>query len=91
MHVVGIDVFPTFWGAAAAFSEFLGGALLVLGLGTRPAAALITMVMGVAALNHMEGGKGVMEASHPIEVGIAMIALVFLGSGRYGLDRRVGG
>jgi putative oxidoreductase len=91
MHVLGIDVFPTFWGAAAAFGEFLGGVLLVLGLGTRPAAAVLAFVMLVAALNHMQGGKGVMEASHPIEVGLAMLALVFLGSGRYGLDRRVGG
>lgn len=89
MALFGITAFPAFWGGAAAFTELVGGALLVLGLGTRPAAALLTFVMFVAAANHM-AGDGFMSASHPIETGTGLLALVFLGSGRWGLEHRIG-
>lgn len=88
MSLFGIDAFPTFWGAAAAFTELVGGALLVLGLGTRPAAALLAFVMFVAAANHY-AEEGLRAASHPIETGLGLIALLFLGTGRYGLEDRL--
>jgi len=45
--------FPDFWGPVGAISEFTGGALIILGLGTRYAAALIVLFVIIAtAISH---------------------------------------
>ena len=36
--------FPDFWGPVGAISEFIGGTMIILGLGTRYAAALIVIL-----------------------------------------------
>jgi putative oxidoreductase len=89
-EALGVAFAPTFWGAAAAFSETVGGALLALGLATRPAAALLVATMLVASANHLAKGDGVMGASHAIELGVVFVALLLMGGGRYSLDRRFG-
>jgi putative oxidoreductase len=40
--------FPGFWGPVGAISEFTGGTLIILGLGTRYAAALIVVFVIIA-------------------------------------------
>ena len=89
MGSLGIDVFPTFWGAAAAFTELVGGLLLVIGLATRPAALMLAITMAVAATNHLAKGDGLGGASHAIEVGLLFVGLIFLGAGRYSVDARL--
>ncbi|MEQ1502389.1 MAG: DoxX family protein [Myxococcota bacterium] len=89
--VLGIDFAFTFWGAMAAFSEFLGGALLVIGLGTRPASAALAFTMLVATLMHLKGGDGFNGASHAMALGFVFVGLLFVGAGRYSVDRRLGG
>ena len=45
--------FPDFWGPVGAISEFTGGTLIILGLGTRYAAALIVLFVIIAtAISH---------------------------------------
>jgi len=45
--------FPDFWGPVGAISEFTGGTLIILGLGTRYAAALIVIFVIIAtAISH---------------------------------------
>lgn len=45
--------FPDFWGPVGAISEFVGGTLIILGLGTRYAAALIVIFVIIAtAISH---------------------------------------
>ena len=45
--------FPDFWGPVGAISEFVGGTLIMLGLGTRYAAALIVIFVIIAtAISH---------------------------------------
>ena len=45
--------FPDFWGPVGAISEFVGGTLIILGLGTRYAAALIVLFVIIAtAISH---------------------------------------
>jgi len=45
--------FPGFWGPVGAISEFIGGTLIILGLGTRYAAALIVIFVIIAtAISH---------------------------------------
>src|SRR5688500_3100481 len=87
---LGIAFAPTFFGAAASFTELVGGLLLVLGLAPRPAGARLAVTMFVAAADHLSDGDGFGGASHAIEDGIAFVALVLLGGGRYSLDRRIG-
>lgn len=86
MGHLGITFAPTFWGAAAAFSEFGGGFLLIIGLLTRPAAASLAFTMLVATVMHLANGDGIKGSSHSIEDGIAFLALILTGAGSYSLD-----
>ncbi len=89
MSAVGVDFAPTLWGGAAAFTELVGGAMLVIGLGTRPAALLLTTTMAVAAAMHWDQGDGFRGMSHAAEDGIVFLALILLGPGKWSLDRRI--
>ena len=97
MEDIGITFLPTFWGFMAAFAEFGGGILLVLGLLFRPACFIMLITMVVAAHVHWvdaaaagEGLKGkIMEGSHAIELGILLFALLFTGPGKYSADSKL--
>jgi putative oxidoreductase len=91
VELVGIHFAPTFWGFCAMAAEFGGGVLLVLGLFTRPAAALILITMCVASGQHLSRGEGMSKASQAIELGVVMGSLLFLGPGRYSLDAKIRG
>ncbi len=80
---IGIDLWPTIWGFAASLTETLGAALLAIGLLTRLNATLLLVTMAVAAAMHLGEGDGVAGASHAIEDGIAFLALLIAGGGRY--------
>lgn len=88
MKVIGIDFFPTFWGLMAALAEGMGGFLLVLGLFFRPVNMLLVFTMIIAALVHFGKGDGIKGASHAIEVGIVFFALIFIGPGKYSVDKK---
>lgn len=91
MGNLGVDFAPQFWGFMAGFAEFFGGAALLLGLLTRPAAALMAFTMLVAAVKHVKGGDGLTEASHAIELFFVFCGLGLLGPGRLSLDARLRG
>jgi len=87
MRFAGVQALPTLWGLAAAVSEFGGGICLLLGFLFRPAALLLAITMAVAANMHLGKGEGVLAASHAIELGILFLSLLFIGPGRYSVDR----
>ena len=87
MHRLGVSFMPAAWGLAAALSECLGGVLLILGLAFRPACLLLALTMAVAAASVLGRGEGVLAASHAIEDGILFVGLLFIGPGRYSVDR----
>ncbi|MFT6230817.1 MAG: putative oxidoreductase [Myxococcota bacterium] len=89
MAVVGITAAPVLWGAAAAFTELIGGLFLALGFLTRPMAALLLFTMFVAAGMHLAKGDGVAGASHAIEDGIVFLGLLLAGGGPWAVDRLV--
>ncbi len=62
MSVVGIEFAPIFWGFMAAFAEFGGGVLLILGLLTRPACLLLFITMVIATLKHLEVDESLISA-----------------------------
>ncbi len=89
MKIIGIDFFPMGWGFMAAFSESIGGLFLLLGLFFRPAAILLFFTMIVASIVHLSDPKqGIMDASHAIELGVVFLGLVFLGPGKYSIDKK---
>ncbi|MCB9680771.1 MAG: DoxX family protein [Alphaproteobacteria bacterium] len=91
MSGFGITFGYTAWGFLAAVTEAFGGVLLALGLATRPVALALWFTMVVAAKMHLDNGDGVMGASHAIEDGVAFLAIVLLGPGRFSVDRRLKG
>ncbi len=81
--------FPVFWAWVVALVEFLGGLLVLVGLFTRLAAALIACVMffAIIRVRLQEGFLGGFE----LEFTLLMIALslVITGGGRMSVDRDV--
>ena len=86
MQYLGIHFWPAFWGFMAAFAEFAGGILLIIGLLTRPAAFLMACTMAVANLMHYH--KTGLE-SHPFEMLFIFVALMIMGAGKYSLDAKI--
>lgn len=83
----GIHFFPTGWGFAASVAEAIGGILVILGLAFRPACLLILLTMIVAAAAHLSKGESLMEASHAIELAFAFFGMLFVGPGKYSVDK----
>jgi putative oxidoreductase len=93
MANLGVQVWPTAWGFAAACAESLGSFLLILGLWTRPAAALIACTLFVAVLRHLNlppeaAGAGWQGASHALELLAAALCVFFAGPGKLSLSPR---
>ncbi len=82
------------WLSAAAFAEFAGGAMVLLGLFTRIGALLIAIVMGVAIYG-VHWNNGFFLNSGGFEYPLALLgmalALVMMGGGNASLDSQLGG
>ncbi|MCB9034538.1 MAG: DoxX family protein [Chitinophagales bacterium] len=85
MGNIGINFAPTFWGFMAAFAEFAGGLLLILGFLFRPAAAMLVFTMIIAMIMHISKGDGFGGYSHALESGIVFLGLLVSGPGKYAL------
>ncbi len=86
MSNLGITFLPVFWGFMAAFAEFIGGAMIVLGLFTRIATGLLFFTMIVAATKHIVAGDPFGKYSHAVESVFWFLGLFFTGPGNYSLD-----
>jgi putative oxidoreductase len=91
MQNLGITFLPAMWGFFAAFSESICSLLLALGVLFRPAAALLSLTMFVAVLNHLNlppesPRSGWSGASHALELLSVYVAFLLAGPGRYGLS-----
>ena len=76
------------WGFLGAIIEFGGGILLVLGALTRVAALLLFLQMCVALfLVHLKHGDTFGTYSHALEDAFVFLGLVFLGPGKFSIDR----
>ena len=88
MKLIGIDFLPILWGFMAAATETFGGFLLILGLFFRPVNILLVFTMIIAALVHFNKGDGIGGASHAIELAIVFFGLLFVGPGKYSIDKK---
>jgi putative oxidoreductase len=76
---------PVVFGWAAAASELLGGALVAIGLFTRPAAVFAAITMFVAAfLHHAEDPFARRELA--LAYLVILLAIACMGAGRWSVD-----
>jgi putative oxidoreductase len=88
MANVGITFLPVFWGFMAAATEAIGGVLIILGLAFRPVCLMLVINLTVAALFHFHKGDGWMGASHAVEDAVMFAGLIFVGPGKYSVDKK---
>ena len=82
MGSIGIHFLSTFWGFMAAFSECIGGLMIVIGFYLRYFSLLLFITMFVAVITHLKVGDGIMGASHAIEAAFVFLFLFLVGSGK---------
>jgi putative oxidoreductase len=87
MGYVGIHFQYLFWGLMAALSETLGCVLFILGFLFRPACILLFITLSVAAISLLKRHEGWGAASHPVELAILFLSLIFIGPGKYSVDK----
>ncbi|MCH8287197.1 DoxX family protein [candidate division KSB1 bacterium] len=84
MQLLGIDFWHTFFGFLAAFSESIGGLMIVTGFLFRPAAAMLGFTMLMALMSHLISGQG--NPGHAFKNLFALTGLIIIGPGKYSLD-----
>jgi putative oxidoreductase len=91
-HMVTRLHLPVWLGYVAAFTEFFGGMLLIIGLLTRFAALMTALDMATAILKiHLHGGlMGPNSFALPLALFSIALMLIFTGCGWLGLDDFVG-
>lgn len=87
---IGLDFAPMFFGFMGGIAEFFGGIFLIFGLFFTPALLMLIAVMIVAAANEIGLGNSFSDIAHPIELAIVFISLLFIGTGKYSLDFKLG-
>lgn len=88
MGNIGVGLYPAFWGFMAGLTEAVGGLFLLLGLFYRPTCIFLAFTMFMAALFHIEAGQGLSGASHALEMGVVFLGLLFIGPGKYSVDKK---
>lgn len=85
---IGINFTPMLFGLSASLIETVGSLLFILGLWTRPVAALLAVTMLIAAISHLSRGDGFSGASHAIELLAVYIGFILIGPGKYSIDKK---
>jgi len=88
MENFGITFYPIVWGFLCALTEALGGLLVVIGLWFRPVCIVMVLLFVVATvmLYNTTGGN-FKEWTRPAELGLLFFSLIFIGAGKYSIDR----
>lgn len=84
---VGIHFLPTFWGLMCAVAETFGGVLVIVGLAFRPVCILLVINLIVAAAFTYHASGNFLDATHAIEDAVVFAGLIFVGPGKYSVDK----
>lgn len=87
MGHLGVNFFPGFWGFSSAMVETVGGVLLIIGFCFRPVTILMTLNFVVATVLLYKTSGAFLEWSRPAEMLILFFSLIFIGAGKYSVDR----
>ena len=87
MSHLGINFYPGLWGFSSAMVETLGGLLLVAGCLFRPTAILLSINFAIATIFLFKTTHDFTRWSHPAELLILFVSLIFIGAGKYSVDR----
>ena len=90
-HMIGGMGLPSWLGYVSAFTELLGGLLIIVGFFTRPAAFAICINLAVAIWkvhlhNGLLGSPDHPGFEFPLAVATLAFALIFLGAGPIAID-----
>jgi len=84
IRAVGMTSHYQFWGFLGALAGCLGGALMIFGLFFRPGVLLVLAVTIIYALNVQGPLRANLAA---IELCVMLIGLLFVGPGKYSVDK----
>jgi putative oxidoreductase len=87
-NYVGVHFLPMVWGLLSACTETFGGFLLILGLAFRPVCLLLVINLAVAAIFTFRQSGSLGDATHAIEDAITFTGLLFVGPGKYSMDKK---
>ena len=100
MKSLGITFWPVFWGFLATMAETAGIVLFMVGFAFRPACLLITFTMAVAGVymwhhplaevtahHQFTELPPLVSASHAWELALVFLAMIFIGPGKYSVDK----
>jgi putative oxidoreductase len=87
-YVVSLGL-PYWLGYVSAFTEFVGGILLILGLLTRFSAFMVAgnMIVAILFVNIHHGYSG---TQYSLALVVISLMLLFYGAGKLALDRKIG-
>jgi putative oxidoreductase len=83
---MGLTLWPEVWGFVAAMGQTVGCLLLIIGLFSRPSALLLLIISSVVAFVDYQA-KGIGAATHALELALFFLLLVFVGPGRFSVDK----
>lgn len=89
MQQLGVDFAPMFFGFMAGVIELFGGIFMVFGIFYTPTMILLALLMGLTALQNVAAGQGFTEFSHPLQMTLVFLGLLFIGPGQYSVDNRI--
>lgn len=87
MGYLGVTFAPVFWGFMAAFSEVLGGLLLIVGFLFRPACFFLGFTMVIATLLNYSIENNFGSVAHPLTMTFLFFSLMFIGPGRFSVQK----
>jgi putative oxidoreductase len=90
MDSLGIHFAYTFWGFMSAFTEFVGGIFIALGLLFRPFTLLMIINFIVASLSLINAGQPLAHSSQPVLLLFVFIGLLITGPGKFSGDQLIG-
>ena len=85
MFKTGMNI-NAFWAYISCYTEFIGGALLMLGLLTRPAALFVFINMLVAVIIHGTDKFFMGGGAYPCLIMICALVLLLCGAGSWSVD-----
>jgi putative oxidoreductase len=88
MKYVGIHFLPVVWGFLCAIVETLGGALLIIGFYFRPVCLLLVISLVIATLAQYLPHHNIGAAVEAAGDAVLFAGLLFLGPGRYSVDKK---